>query len=183
VVDAHSKWLKVMVVPSTSFHVTIQKLSTIFATHGLWFDNATSFTSSGIFGIHHISSAPYHPATNGLAEIAVQTFKEGMKTISEGDIETRIARFLFHYCNTPYSTTGVSPAEMLLKGQPRSHLNITRPNISHIQSKQLQQHQLGRTTGIYIRVFGVINMSAKYAAIRHFHMKYEPSTCFVNNAW
>ena len=29
----------------------------------------------------------------------------------------------------------------------------------------------------------VINMLAKYAAIKHFHMKCEPSTCFDNNAW
>ena len=150
VVDAHSKWLEVMMVPSTSSHVTIQKLHTIFATHGLpetlVADNATSFTSSEFKefvarnGIRHITSAPYHPATNGLAERAVQTFKEGMKTISEGDMETRIARFLFHYRNTPHSTTGVSPAEMLLKRQPRSHLNIMRPYISStIQFKQLKQ--------------------------------------------
>ena len=52
----------------------------------------------------------------------------------------KLARFLFHYRNTPRSTTGVSPAELLLKRQPRSHLNIMRPSISlHVQSKQLQQ--------------------------------------------
>ena len=63
-----------------------------------------------------------------------------MKTISEGDMKTRIARFLFHYRNTPHSTTGVSPAEMLLRRQSRSHLNIMRPNISsNIQFKQLKQ--------------------------------------------
>ena len=150
VTDAHSKWLEVVVVPSTSSQVTIQKLRTIFATHGLpetlVLDNAAGFTSVEFKqfldrnGIRHITGAPYHPATNGLAERAVQTFKEAMRKMSEGDIETRLARFLFHYRNTPHSTTGVSPAELLLRRRPRSHLNIIQPNTSaHVRMKQLQQ--------------------------------------------
>ena len=92
-------------------------------------------------GICHITSVPYHPATNELAERVVQTFKEGMKKIFKGDIETRLARFLFYYCNIPHSTTGVSRAKLLLKRHPRSHLNIMRPSLSsHVQSKQLQQN-------------------------------------------
>jgi len=50
VVDAHSKWMEAVVVPSTSSCATIGKLRTIFATHGLpeviVSDNATCFTSS-----------------------------------------------------------------------------------------------------------------------------------------
>ena len=30
-------------------------------------------------GVHHVTLLPYHPASNGLAEQAVQVFKESMK--------------------------------------------------------------------------------------------------------
>ena len=55
----------------------------MFATHGLpemlVTDNASYFTSqefqdfAKLNGIRHVTSAPYHPAPNGLAERAVQT--------------------------------------------------------------------------------------------------------------
>ena len=48
---------------------------------------------SVIFVEHHI----YDPATNGLAERAMQTFKQGLKKLTEGSLETRLAHFLFSY--------------------------------------------------------------------------------------
>ena len=93
VVDAHSKWLEVKIVPSTSSHATIHVLRSIFATHGLpdvvVSDNGTASTSSEFKefvqrnGIRHINSPPYHPVSNELAERAVQTFK-GLKKATKG---------------------------------------------------------------------------------------------------
>ena len=71
-------------------------------------------------GIHHLRSTPHHPATNGLAECSVQTFRQGLKKLTEGSLETRLARFLFSYWTTPQSTTGHSPAEILF-GRPCEH--------------------------------------------------------------
>ena len=34
-------------------------------------------------GMRHIASAPYHPATDGLAERCVESFKNGMKSDTE----------------------------------------------------------------------------------------------------
>ena len=97
-------------------------------------------------GIRHITSAPYHPATNGLAERMVQTFKNAMKKANPGDIETAIARFLFHYRTTPHSTTGVSPAELLLGRQPRTHNVLLRPSITNrvrnAQQRQTSSHDV-----------------------------------------
>jgi len=124
VVDAHSKWIEVHSLPSITAATTIQCFRRIFATFGLpeviVTDNGSTFTS-GEFqqflrrnGVKHKRSPPYHPATNGLAERAVQTFKRGMKKLKLGTLQDKISRFLFAYRNIPQSTTDVSPAKLLL---------------------------------------------------------------------
>ena len=124
VVDAHSKWLEVKIVNSATTTSTIDHLRSLFATHGLpemiVSDNGSVFTSIEFQefcsknGIKHLKSAPYHPASNGLAERAVQTFKEAMKRADTQEaLSTRVSRFLFKYRLTPHSTTGMSPAELL----------------------------------------------------------------------
>lgn len=79
-------------------------------------DNGTAFTSAEcktFDGIYHVTSAPYHPATNSPGKRAVQTFKEVLKKTS-GDIKIRLAWSLFSNRTTPQTTTGVSPVEFLL---------------------------------------------------------------------
>ena len=88
-VDAHSKWMEVVIVNSATSTVTIEKLRAMFASHGLpetlVADNGSVFVSVEFHeflrrnGIKHIRTAPYHPASNGQAKRAVQTFKNGMK--------------------------------------------------------------------------------------------------------
>ena len=154
VVDAYSKWLEVIPVSSATSTATIEKLRHVFATHGLpdkvISDNGTCFTSAEFAdfmkknGIRHSTTAPYHPASNGLAERAVRTFKEAMKRADSGSIEAKVSRFLFRYRNTPHSTTGQSPAELLLGRKMKTHLEILRPDIASRvndhQERQKQEH-------------------------------------------
>jgi len=140
--DAFSKWLDVHVTASSTSQVTIEKLRHTFSTHGvpevLVSDNGPCFVGSEFKkfthqnGIRHVTSAPYHPSTNGLAERSVQTFKTVMKKWKSdgGSIETRVDRFLFAYRNTPHSTTGLSPAELLMNRRPRTCLSIIKPNLA-----------------------------------------------------
>ena len=69
-----------------------------------------------------MTSAPYHPASNGLAERAVKSFKRGFERMGEGSLKTKLARFLLQYRNAPQGTTGQSPAELLMGRRLRSHL-------------------------------------------------------------
>ncbi len=87
-VDAHSKWMEATVMKSITTDKLVKKLREIFSTHGLpktvVTDNGPSFTSAEFAsfvkanGIRHITSAPYRPSTNGLAERGVQTMKLGL---------------------------------------------------------------------------------------------------------
>ena len=124
-VDAYSKWLNVHPTIVATSRATIEKLRSTFAIHGvpttIVNDNGSNFCSEEFEeflaknGIHHRMTARYHPASNGLVERAVQTFKEGMKKMSNKEsLETRVSRFLFKYRITPHSTTGIAPAEMLM---------------------------------------------------------------------
>ena len=73
-------------------------------------------------GIKHIKVAPYHPASNGLAERAVRIFK-GYKKMEDGSVQTKLSRFLLSYRTTPHSTSGVEPAELPMKRKLRTHLD------------------------------------------------------------
>ena len=108
---------------------TIQMIRATLATHRLpelhVTENGFVFTSKEFKhfmqrdGIRHVTGAPYHPATNGLVERAVHTFKVAMeKANTEIPIATRVSRFLFHYSITPQSTTQISPAKLLLGRRP-----------------------------------------------------------------
>lgn len=68
---------------------------------------------------NQITSAPYHPATNGLAERAVQTLKNATQKISQQDSYSTIG--LHH--------TGLTPAEMLM-GRIRTHLDQIKPDVA-----------------------------------------------------
>ena len=84
IIDAHSKWMDIHCVNSATSSMTIEKLRTTFASHGLpeivVTDNGPNFMSSEFKsflqknGIRHITSAPYHPLSNGLEESSPDFF-------------------------------------------------------------------------------------------------------------
>ena len=88
-IHAYSKWMEVFPMDSSTSGATIEKLRMLFATHRLpekiVSDNESNFTSEEfeqflkMNGVKYVKTAPYHPALNGLAERAVQTFKESIK--------------------------------------------------------------------------------------------------------
>ncbi|XP_063954090.1 uncharacterized protein K02A2.6-like [Lytechinus pictus] len=148
-VDAYSKWIEVQVTRESTSSITIDKLRHVFSTHGiphtLVSDNGPCFASEKFSafmkanGIRHVKSAPYHPATNGLAERAVQTVKAALRKMS-GPLQTRVARFLLSYRSTPHSVTLQTPAEMLMKRKLRTRVNMAIPdNKATVEKNQLSQ--------------------------------------------
>ena len=96
----------------------------LFATHGIPETiDGTPFVNDLMRqflkanGVRHITAAPYHPSSNGLAERAVQTCKAALKKMASGTLETKIQSFLLNYRITPHcpqGTTGVPPAQLLM---------------------------------------------------------------------
>ncbi len=93
------EWMDAHIMQSISSAKTIEKLRLIFSTHGLpqkiVSDNGPSFTDEfkkfmQNNRIRHVTSAPYHPSTNGLAERAVQTVKQGLRQMQGGSIKENL---------------------------------------------------------------------------------------------
>ena len=155
-VDTHSKWIDIHVVQSATSTVTIQKLRQSYSAHGIpdlmVTDNGTNFKSSETEeflksnGVQHICSAPQHPASNGLAERAVQTLKSSLRKQGVGSLQDRIARFLLSYRVTPHATTGVPPCELLMGRKLRTLLDKVRPDVAdrvkRQQGMQKKRHDL-----------------------------------------
>ena len=144
--------MEVEPVESATTKTTVEKLRKIFSTHGilekLVSDNGSVFTSQEFTdfvksnGIDHIKTAPYHPSSNGLAERTVQALKKGLSLAKQGTLTYRLTQVLFSYRITPHSTTGISPAELLVGRKLRSRLDLLHPNLEQtVHKKQWQQKQ------------------------------------------
>ena len=106
-IDAHSKWIEAFCTPTATSAAVIEELRPLFAKFGIpetvVTDNGTCFVIAEFENflasnrIRHITSAPYHTATNRLAERAVQIGKCVLKKSSEGSVKSRLAKFLFTY--------------------------------------------------------------------------------------
>ena len=153
-VDAHSKWPEVFIMKETTAAKTIESLRDMFSRYGfpetIVTDNGPQFVSQDfadflkLNGVRHIRSTPYHPASNGLAERFVQSFKTSLKAVERNGLPIRhqLANVLLAYRSTPHSTTGVSPASLFFKRQLRTRLDMIHPDISSkVQNSQTRQKE------------------------------------------
>ncbi|XP_063827130.1 uncharacterized protein K02A2.6-like [Ostrinia nubilalis] len=153
-IDAYSKWIEICQMNTTTANSVINKLREIFARFGIprqiVSDNGPPFSSEEfrLFlmhnGMEHLLSAPYHPASNGAAENAVKTCKMVItKAVRQGvNTEVALQRYLLMYRNTEHSTTGESPALMLLGRSLRTRLDRLKPSreqrVQRAQERQLR---------------------------------------------
>ena len=89
IIDAHSKWIEAYPTTNATASSTVEKLRTQFAQFGLprtvVSDNGLCFKSEEFKaflkknGIQHVTTDPYRPSSNVLAERAVRVVKEGLQ--------------------------------------------------------------------------------------------------------
>nr|CAI5835249.1 unnamed protein product [Callosobruchus analis] len=142
-VDTYTRWPEIHIVKDISTKTTITTLRRIFATYGipriLVSDNGSSFVSYDFKrflqenGIIHKLSAPYHPATNGMAERCVQTFKQSLRALKGDNISKQLDKFLLHYRVTQHCITGVSPAFLMFGRDIRTRLDFLKPQIKSLE--------------------------------------------------
>ena len=115
-------------------------------------DNGPPFNSQEMvefyrkYGIQHITTAPYHPASNGLAERFVRSFKEGMIKEQEAgkNKDMALRNVLRSYRWTPHTTTDIPPADMLLQRPVRTDLVRLKNEV--IEQQQIQtKYSVGET--------------------------------------
>ena len=108
-------------------------------------DNGPPFTSYHMqqfylrYGITHVTTAPYHPASNGIAERFVRSFKEAMAKAAhtgQTDKAAAVRSFLRAYRWTPHTSTGLAPANMMLQHSVRTDLDRMRPSTPSSPAQQ-----------------------------------------------
>lgn len=138
VIDAYSKWPEVFIVKNATSTKTVEIPCTPFARTGLpermVSDNGSQFTSKEFQsfiqknGIKHTTTVSYHPATNGLAKLFIQSFKQSMKIMANTQIplQEKLVKFLHAYRNADPST---SQAPAVLFMRLRLCLDLLKPEL------------------------------------------------------
>ena len=115
-------------------------------------DNAPHFVSyifkefTRKYAIKHKLSAPFHAATNGLAEKFVSTFKNALKKMKNdaGKLQCKISRFLLAYRNAPHSLTGESPGCLFMNRMLRTNIDCIQPRNDNIIAQKMENIRLKR---------------------------------------
>ena len=99
-------------------------------------DNSPPFNSYEMqkfynkYGINHVTTPPYYPASNGLAERFVRTFKETILKEQESkqtDKFTAVRNVLRSYRWSLHTSTGLSPANMMFQHPIRTEFDMIKP--------------------------------------------------------
>lgn len=155
IVDAYTKWVECINMHNNiTSQAVISNLCNFFSNFGIpatiVSDNGTSFTSHQfskfceLNGIEHITTAVYHPMSNGQAEVFVKILKKGIKAAlitcqNSKEMHLKLQKYLLDYRNSINTTTGVSPAQLVFGRQLRSRIDLINPRRAS-QSPHTEMH-------------------------------------------
>ena len=154
-VDAYSKWpeVRLMTTTTTTVSKTLDVLQEWFATHGIpehiVIDNGPQLIAEDfdIFTKHnrlkHVKSAPYHPASNSLAERFIQSVQQSLKaSLEDGrSLSHHLSSYLLTYRPTNNAITGVSPGKLFLQHDLRTRFNLLQPDYEKLVLDKLVQQK------------------------------------------
>ena len=157
VIDYYSRYYEIEILRSTTSDKIIEAMSKFFATHGLPLtirtDNAANFTSEKFTsflrsnGITHHRNTPLWPQANGEVERQNRSLMKRIR-ISHAtgrDWKADLQSYLLIHRSTPYTTTGVSPAELLFKRKIRTKLpDLQRYNVEDIEIRDRDSENKGK---------------------------------------
>ena len=126
-------------------------------------DNGPQFTSTEFaekmkkWGIKHILTPPYHPASNGLAEKAVGIVKDKLKKMNSPasplELHINIQVVLRNYRATPHTSTGQTPYELISEAPVPvmfEHLRQTQVKVQEIQRSSIPKDKFGQARSFNI---------------------------------
>ena len=129
-VDYYSRYPEVIKLNSTTSTSVITAMKSVFSRYGIPHtvisDNGPQYDSmemkqfASTYGFNHITSSPYYPQSNGLAEHMVKTIKSLLQETSD----TYLA--LLSYRATPLPWCRLSPAELLMGRRLRTDVPQVR---------------------------------------------------------
>ena len=153
VVDSYSKWPEVFKCKNPNSEVAIRALHELFARFGvvdcIVSDNGTQFTSGDFkefcedFQVNHITTPPYHPRSNGLAERFVDTLKRALKKAKGTPTDKALQQFLQVYRVTPNANTPAElpPAQIMFARKVRSVFEKLLPRqIKHSKKQTVSKY-------------------------------------------
>lgn len=163
--DYYSRYLEILNLPTTTTSQVVAKLKATFARFGIpevmVSDNGPQLSSEEMrefseeYDFVHITSSPHYPQSNGQAERAVQVAKSILR-----QKDPLLA--LMAYRATPTSSTGVSPAELLMGRKIRTTLPTLQDNLkpnwpneevirqADAAAKQKQAYYYNRRNGVRV---------------------------------
>ena len=139
VVDCATRYPEAVALPNIETVTVAEALVDIFARVGvpneILSDQGTQFTSSlmrevsRLLSVKQLTTTPYHPTCNGLVERFNGTLKQLLRRICAdrpSDWDRYLASVLFAYRETPQSSMGFSPFELIYGRCVRGPLSILK---------------------------------------------------------
>ncbi|XP_011684290.1 PREDICTED: uncharacterized protein K02A2.6-like [Wasmannia auropunctata] len=166
IVDAFSNWPEIFSTSSTASSKTIEMFEKAITQHGLFdtlvTDNGPQFVSQefknfcAANGIEHITSAPYHPQSNGKAEKFVDLLKTGLAKAG-GNAEEKLREFLLTYRFTSsYNLGNKSPSELMNGRIMKTRIDLMKPprEVSALRNTSMEQ-QFNKAHGARRKQFDI----------------------------
>ena len=159
IIDTYTKYLWTFVMgKDTTTPRLLRQLDSVFSDRGLpttiVSDNGPQFTSH-LFAAHmkannikHVLTPPYHPASNGFAEVAVGIVKAHLHKMDISSslplLQEAVTKILFQYRATPHTSTGRTPFELMESNKVQTTLSFVRPSMQRRNESRHQQKVCNR---------------------------------------